>query len=35
MGRGIADDPLFFEAPLAAGRALGEMRREGAGEPSG
>jgi hypothetical protein len=22
MGRGIADDPLFFAAPLAAGRAL-------------
>jgi hypothetical protein len=22
MGRGIAEDPLFFAAPLAAGRAL-------------
>ena len=33
MGRGIQDDPLFFEAPLAAGRALGEMGRWGVGEP--
>jgi hypothetical protein len=24
MGRAIADDPLFFAAPLAAGRALAE-----------
>jgi len=24
MGRGIAEDPLFFAAPLAAGRAVAE-----------
>jgi hypothetical protein len=35
MGRGTADDPLFFEAPLAAGRALGEIGRRSAGEQSG
>ncbi len=35
MGRGIEDDPLFFEAPLAAGRALGEVGRWGFGESTG
>jgi hypothetical protein len=30
MGRGIADDPLFFAAPLAAGRALADAAAGGA-----
>ncbi len=34
MGRGLEDDPLFFEAALAAGAALGEVGRWGPGEPS-
>jgi len=34
MGRGIEDDPLFFAAALASGRALGEAaRREATGQP--
>lgn len=35
MGRGIEDDPLFFEAPLAAGQRLGEVGRWGFGEAVG
>jgi hypothetical protein len=34
MGRDTDDDPLFFEAPLAAGQRLGEVGRE-RGEPPG
>jgi hypothetical protein len=32
MGRDLADDPLFFAAPLAAGRRLGELAA-GSGSP--
>jgi Protein of unknown function (DUF3866) len=35
MGRGIEDDPVFFEAALAAGHRLGEVGRWGFGEPVG
>jgi hypothetical protein len=35
MGRGVEEDPLFFEAPLAAGHRLGEVGRGGTGEPAG
>jgi hypothetical protein len=35
MGRGLTDDPLFFAAALAGGRALGELAAECAlGEPA-
>jgi len=36
MGRGIAEDPLFFAAALAGGTALGELQvHVGAGEAAG
>jgi len=31
MGRGLAEDPLFFGAALAGGAALAELVGEGAG----
>ncbi len=35
MGRGVAQDPLFFAAALAGGAALGELVEHAADEPAG